>query len=433
MELYWYPEALRRMSRPMDPRAPWDEVRPLPVAARRVGPPIRAAPSQRAGSPGQAELLATHLSGWLNFERSEWLPNPTWEINWKQLRTLADMVDARRKPFPTYNHSFDALYVARSLAPFRVRSLLTWEPPENRDSESLLSLVYHLFAKHPVPRFLENAWVMDAPRGNLKWIAWYILLGQGAGLHQSARHFSDWEIARTYQKWLHKVPPDFEPRRGAACAEVLRLGGSIKEYERLEPFLPWDWRDLTVSLGRRRRRLLGEAIRWLARYRDELTDDMSEVVLAWAMWRITQDVRRPFAWKGRTPVSAHRAALQHRRWLDRQSESHLKWEALGWYWKWRRDARREWSMVELTTAHELHDEGRAMHHCVGEYSDACSRALTAIFSLRMNGERRVTVSVDPWTGMVLLANGLQNRPADTEEQEVIARWQANIVVRRAAA
>lgn len=46
-------------------------------------------------------------------------------------------------------------------------------------------------------------------------------------------------------------------------------------------------------------------------------------------------------------------------------------------------------VAPLTDSEQLYEEGREMHHCVGEYSDRCAQGTSRIFSIRSAEDRRL--------------------------------------------
>jgi hypothetical protein len=65
-------------------------------------------------------------------------------------------------------------------APFWVRSPQTWNPSGETP------LLDHLFVLHHVPGFLYPEWFRELEFPRLKWLYWFILLGQGGSLKRAA-------------------------------------------------------------------------------------------------------------------------------------------------------------------------------------------------------------------------------------------------------
>ncbi len=74
-------------------------------------------------------------------------------------------------------------------------------------------------------------------------------------------------------------------------------------------------------------------------------------------------------------------------------------------------------MRELVSGRELYEEGLAMHHCVAGYAMRCASGTSAIFSLKIAGERHVTVELQPATREVIQARGAYNRLSRLSAQE----------------
>lgn len=81
----------------------------------------------------------------------------------------------------------------------------------------------------------------------------------------------------------------------------------------------------------------------------------------------------------------------HQEALTRAASSGAGWEpALG---SWRDDSG-DWVAEELLTPEALSQEGKAMRHCVGTYSDKCRDGGSRIFSIKRNGVRELTAQFE---------------------------------------
>lgn len=81
-----------------------------------------------------------------------------------------------------------------------------------------------------------------------------------------------------------------------------------------------------------------------------------------------------------------------------------------------------WAITELLNSLALHEESKAMRHCVSLYSQDCEQGRSAIFSVTLAGRRMVTVEVNPKTLRVVQVHGFANRLPTTEETRVVNRW-----------
>lgn len=336
------------------------------------------------------------------------------------------------------------------LAPFWLRPLRAWTPPATTtDLDDVTdSLVDHLFAKYPLPAPLYHAW-SGSSLPTLKWACWTVLLGHGASLHKAAPLFG-WQVTTRFTHHLLSAPANYEIADAVMWAEVARLGGSAREYDRLAahpayridptsgPAAPasddvrWD-EERTNTTPAFWRATVG----WLAHHRDEIDDAECQRLLDWAMHRHTEDLAAArdeaacFSWHGRVPAAALADAIRYQDFLEgrtragRAGSAPLAWKRRGWDWE-QVQGDVTWSVRELVTDKELLDEGWTMRHCVSSYSYACSRGETTIFTLRRDGARCATVQVDPQTREIIQARGVRNRNCARDELEVLTTWLATL-------
>jgi hypothetical protein len=268
-------------------------------------------------------------------------------------------------------------------------------------------------------------------------MVWFILLGQGLNVRRIGRQFG-WQ-----------VPAELSIDDGFIWARVMSLGGSAVEYSRLPddhhgPFRfdptgnPQVFSGLTpetVIEYRRNRRFFEDTIRWLIRYRDELTDGACTDLLRWAAGQLAndQDDEDPrFSWAGRTPRSAEAAMQQARHQAIQQAlqkRERLEWLPHGWDWSVRIEST-EWVIQELLNTAALVEEGYALQHCVGTYDVPCSDGDRAILSLRCNGVPAATIEVEVDPIRIVQVKGLRNREPSVEERAVLQQWLVHIHLRR---
>lgn len=333
-----------------------------------------------------------------------------------------------------------ALSVAVLLWPFWLRPVAAWTAPSGADVDAALrSLIAHLFVRYPLPPFLLRAWSTHACY-ELKWACWTVLLGQGASLPRVAPRFG-WTLQRAQLPHLLTAPEDLSPWEAALWIEVARHGGDRRELDllwrnpayRADPTgaalaldleAPGCTCDLTAPPPEAAyRAFLGDTVRWMVRHRGALTEEGWDLILAWAAHRFTEAERggAPFTLRGRSLRSAEEQARAYQR-EQRRPYQDLAWRGRGWDFELDEGDGRRWTLRELTSARELYEEGAAMAHCVGGYGHACASGWSAIFSLRLGGERRLTVELAPQGRRVVQARGRRNGPARPEEEAVLSRW-----------
>lgn len=327
-----------------------------------------------------------------------------------------------------------------AMAPFWIRPIESWSPATDATAADVgPSLVTHLLQRYAVPSSLHQPWRQPWIPA-LKWVLWLVLLGQGASLRRAGVHFG-WRIEGRFHHHLLDAPDGIEPGAAAMWAEVARLGGQPRHYERLvaHPAFVVDPTDAHRSGydegggeedARAYRRFWLETATWLIGPGDELGDGDTALVLDWAVHRHTEERVRPpeagqtpFSWRGRTAAAAVEAARAHGAQLQRARWRHgppIAWSSAG------RDATitdadGTWTMQELCSVDALADESLAMHHCVATYAHRCARGDARIYSLTRDGVRQVTVEVDR-QGRPVQIRGPYNRLPTPRELEVVTRW-----------
>ncbi|MGE3804637.1 MAG: PcfJ domain-containing protein [Gemmataceae bacterium] len=290
-------------------------------------------------------------------------------------------------------------------------------------------LIDHLFVRFSVPRFLYGTWTQEPCFSRLKWLCWFILLAQGGSLRRSRAQFG-WNIPNRFEHFLRMTSADTEsPVAEVSTAQILRLGGSLEDCRRVlanSAFVI----DTTERAWESQAEFWETTVCWIIAHGNSLSDDQCEQVLAWAMHEHTEAERHrvpPFLLKGKGLRAVLERSLAYRRQLARPWSGY-RWRQRGWGWQPVDPPLEGWSFVELTSGEELFCEGQALHHCVATYAGQCAAGNAVIVSVRFMGERRLTIEIQPSTGLVIQAKGKRNRPASGDEQRVIRRWLERVVV-----
>jgi hypothetical protein len=330
-------------------------------------------------------------------------------------------------------------YAERCNSPRLARRICLFAPfwlaePYDWDPRGEISLLDHLFVRYDVPGFLYREWSNDQDR-QPKWLAWFIIIGQGGSLHRAAEHFG-WRIPARLPAHLAAAPSEVSPTLACLHAEVMRLGGTKVDFDRLIRNR-WFVLDPTeYSANATHGAFWRDTVRWMSRHRDELTEDDASLVLDWALHEYTEGERIDapvFSWRGRSARAAVARGRQYQaeiqaRWPFAAGPD-LQWRARGWSWQIERTATEQWSFVELTSTADLRDEGRALRHCVATYSARCAAGHSAIVSARRNDEPCLTIELAPRTRKIVQIRGAGNREATPDERQVIAFWQEDIATR----
>ena len=341
--------------------------------------------------------------------------------NLTPFRWIAERVPPYAQEFTGY---MSGLFLALRLSSFWVRSPAGFTRKKNDLSETIGDLMEHLFAVHPVPASLRNAWTWPLDHPALRWIVWFILAGQGASIPRAGKLFG-WRVSTKVLHFLHLAPQHLGPEAAYTWAEVKTLGGGDIEFRRLlgnpayhtSPGLMEDPRDFSF------RRFWTETVHWLTKQRDVLTDELCESILPWAWheYRETAGADVVFSWRGRSAARAIRAAQEYAAsfWTP---NADLSWAPRGWNRAWTTESGLTWKISELVSGRQLYEEGQAMSNCVAQYTERCASGQSTIFSLRCEGLRRLTVEADPRTGIVVQARGPFNRLPIAEEDARLQDW-----------
>jgi hypothetical protein len=315
-------------------------------------------------------------------------------------------------------------------APFWTRPLSQWVPA-NLDSQSaIFSLLEHLFVRYPVPKFLYSEWQGMPDELRLKWLCWFILLGQGRSLHRAAPLFG-WTVARKFQHNLQVVPSAMSPTEACIYAEILRLGGSSVEFGRLAQVPAFIIDPTSVSYQPSYLPFWQQTVSWLHQQRDRLNAEQAATILQWAMHKYTEAERaglQPFSWQGRSLQRVLELSDAYLRQISRPVTAYT-WKPHGWVWEWKDEHSNTWSFTELCSSQALFAEGQALHHCVAGYAARCAAGYSAIVSLRRNELRQITIEINPQTKQLVQARGAYNCAPDVRERAIINQWM-NCVIRQ---
>jgi hypothetical protein len=303
------------------------------------------------------------------------------------------------------NTGLDALLHFARFHESWLREPEAWTPDTEDAREQAGSLARHLFARYPLPAFLDAAWLSGFSEPAAAQRQWFVHLGNGGKLeairfpmpmtHRAAHHFllapegaeGTPGRALTAEGFTPSAPgPGWTIAAALRYGQIRALGGSealaravaetfLSELQSDEPF----W--LSV-------------IHFFTNH-PELP--LSQVGPIADYLRCRKAGCEPtFTMKGRTAEALLKRVAEWHETLARlgrkagQSWSPSGLEPLE---KIEKDpcsrANCHWRIVEITDSLELVEEGRAMRHCVRSYQDACVKGETSIWSLR------VTLSDNP--------------------------------------
>ena len=298
-----------------------------------------------------------------------------------------------------------------------IREVGTWRRTGYNADRQLLSLVRHLFVKYPVPAFLYKAWL---PGGTQLERTWFVEIAAGV----SARQLSGLPVVLTKRMaFLFLNAPDWcTPTSALRYAQVVALGG--------DEWLAWHVnRSHLGQNGFRDDDFWSTVIRFLAGV-PMLDGTQINPIIDYINHR--RGLEAGFSMKGRTPNALLR---QVDAWQDGQyrlrNRGGTRWSPSGireGVFGTDGPAGKQFRLMELLSSNELHDEGRAMSHCVYTYTHSCGRGRCTIFSLRTEDphtgvqERLATIEVDLHTYRVVQVRARFNAAVPSAHRRVIAEW-----------
>ena len=302
-------------------------------------------------------------------------------------------------------------------APFWIRKPSSWKSESNR------SLLEHLFVAYEVPDFLYAEWQSAYNRSMFnKWVYWFIILGQGGSLHRAASLFG-WSVSKRLFQYLVKAPTNISPTQACMFAEIMRLGGDEMVFNRMCNNRSYVIDPTEPVNDNEHCKFWQETVIWLSNHNNAISDEESDQILSWGMHMYTESRRTPqtFSWKGRSLRATLDRSIQYHQEIAKPWKAY-SWSGHGWDWEYGEKESETWTFEELTSGYELYEEGQALKHCVGSYAGRCVLDHSAIVSMKRNGERVLTLEINPSTGQLVQARGLQNRPATIDERNIFTNW-----------
>lgn len=308
-----------------------------------------------------------------------------------------------------------------------------WTAPARSATRQFTGLAEHLFARHPVPAFMNEAWFAGDP----SHLAWYRHIGlTGSILGAPNLPFA---LTKKEARYFLLAPADYSVGAALRWAQVRALGGDPRTADHLR--------------GTRLEREFGHEEFWKTVLRFFVDNPMLDPVhygpivdflhhrrfeggRVFEEEGVVREVppEQPrLTMRGRTPETLLREVeAWHGRLAREGAAAGLRWRASGIPAFEEVSGTPEgrnmkvWRVRELLNGAALTEEGRAMRHCVASYARSCAEGASSIWALEREGgagvEKRLTVEVSNASRLVVQARGELNRRPSPEETEVLRRW-----------
>ncbi len=299
------------------------------------------------------------------------------------------------------------------LKPRWLRPWENWTPSARDGARQFSELARHLFAGHPVPAFLDNAWL----DGDAAQQEWFLRVGSTGGLRGAPG--LPLPLTRRMAACFLEAPDHYPVPAALRFAQVRALGGGRRVADGL--------------LGTPLAREFEDDAFWSSVIRFFIENPMLDTA---QYGPIVDFIRR-------------RRAEQPRFSMNRRSREGLLRDVERWHRDTRRDAgalelewkpsgipglgdpepegsAKSWRTRELLNGGELAKEGEALKHCVASYAGSCRAGTCSIWALELRTQtgldKRLTVEIDNATRVVRQARGRLNRLPNPDEMAALRRW-----------
>lgn len=345
-----------------------------------------------------------------------------------------EAVDDSLPGFDVENQHIIGLKTLASLHRDWIREPETWSCKSKDPWLQFKSLAKHLLTEYKVPEFLYKAFFGSCAmyRDKHREIDWFIKIGQGHNIRKSktpihmtkkmAHAFLSAPDSLTpYEaiRWCQVVGLGGSPRLAHAIAQS-RLGSHFENEEFWSTVIHW-----FVNCGMFNLEVIDPVIDYIRNQKYCIPGAYYENGI-----RIIPDAppQPNLSMKGRTLDATIRQMEEwHTQTSMLKSQRQQNWgrstiEPLENYQEGDGANLKNWEIVELTTAKALSEEGLAMRHCVATYASSCVAGHEAIFSMRCNGKRIATISVELRTKRITEARGKFNAKLEHHAKRILKMW-----------
>jgi hypothetical protein len=318
-----------------------------------------------------------------------------------------------------------------------IRPCEAWESASGNLRPAFRSLAQHLVAPYAVPGFMDSVWDLPAGAEGFRQQAWYIRLGRGTVF----RHLNlPIGLTRRMEHHVRQAPDHYTVAQALRYGETRGLGGSeglAREIVRgrLGQGIEHGvfWRGVIWFFVRQHELEL--------RHVNPIVDFIQANKFAGEEVRTADGTewRAPlwphFSIEGRTIKSLLRLTeAWHADLSNKKDVLKLAWRPSGiqgYRFLERRGTEQpdlDWGIYELLGSAALYAEGRAMHHCVYDYSRMCQQGETTIWSLRLrvNDQEKsmATIQVNTRKRSIIQVRAKCNFPVVGRSHDIIRDWAA---------
>lgn len=346
------------------------------------------------------------------------------EFDLKIKKKLSDFLDSvyYKAPKIISCEYFEGFRLLLKLEPW-LNTIEEWEPKGKGKDSLFQSLVDHLLCKYSVPKFLYKIFYKRRPDINHGLV--FRHLAQGGSIVGLDKTIFPAILTRRMRAEFLKLSADtIGFVEGIRTVQIKSLGGTAALLNAM----------LVTTIGQEfqtNEEFWISVIQWFCN--NPLLDKKHIAPLIDYIRHLkAQD--QNFSMKGRSPLALLRGMEEWHGTLAKikamnglvfspcglESSSFIVKENVSG-----KKIENNWTITEILSSKELAEEGRALRHCVYSYAHSISIGKTAIWSLKKNGERKITIEVSTIHSSIVQSRGFSNRFPEVQERELIRRWAMN--------
>jgi hypothetical protein len=356
-----------------------------------------------------------------------------------RVQGCADLLDVQ-PVIPSYGRTEGNTFVGGLLALAHhaydwLRPVAGWTSQTHNCRRQFSSLARHLFARWPVPPFMDSVWFKGVSAEAFRQQRWFLHIGQGQNIRTADLPL---EYTKRMAHHFQQAPADSTVEAALRWGQIHALGGNA--------------RLVRAVLGTRLGKDFEHDNFWITVLRffvanplldpaqiGPIIDYIHRQRFAWHEVNGSAGVveRKPppqaqFSMKGRTPASLLRQMTTWHQTLARVQQPRAEWPASGIgpfelvEGSEKNGSLKIWTITELLSTKAIVAEGRAMKHCVASYAHSCATGACSIWALEvetLEGRTKVlTIEVESAARLICQARGKCNMLPGEKHRSILRRW-----------
>ena len=306
-------------------------------------------------------------------------------------------------------------------SPDRIRDLGDWKPRSKNLHKQFSELARHLYAKYPVPEFMDSVWF----RKDDSLISWFLALGEGTSI-RSVEGFP-FPYTKKMAHQMMQAPATLTVEQAIRWGQIMGIGGNERFFHEMERTRIYSI-ETVMSLPSARHEFWQTVLEWLLRQPMLDPAHYGPIIDFIEHQKFSPPCANPdFEITGRSPHGLLRLVEEWHGALGTATRrDKITWAYHGLDWQYEQKVHEEvlhtWALREILDSHELLEEGKQMRHCVYTYTGSCAKGRSVILSLRCDGKRALTIEYLPEQKRFGDVRGHCNRMPSKVETNILKRW-----------